>query len=152
AILFIFVILLPVVATGQPVEVQSQVLPGIDVLASGNFDLLYGKRVGLITNHTGRSSDNRSSIDILFHAPGVRLTALFSPEHGIPGTEERKLSASTDQATGLPVHSLYGASCRPTPEALREVDILLFDIQDIGTRFYTYIGTLSLAMEAAARA
>jgi len=152
AILLVIVIMLPVMASGQADDVQSQVLPGIDVLAARNFDLLHGKRVGLITNQTGRSSDNRSSIDILFHAPGVRLTALFSPEHGIRGIEDRKLASTIDQATGLPVHSLYGANCRPTPEMLREVDMLVFDIQDIGTRFYTYIGTLSLAMKAAAQA
>lgn len=152
SILFAVAILFPVMASGQGSEVQSQVLPGIDVLAGRNFDLLQGKRVGLITNHTGRSSDNRASIDILFSAPGVRLTALFSPEHGIRGTEDRKLASTVDQATGLPVHSLYGASCRPTPEMLQGVDMLVFDIQDIGTRFYTYIGTLSLAMEAAAQA
>ena len=151
-IMFIVVILFPAMAFGQAEEVQPQVLLGIDVLAGRNFDLLHGKRVGLITNQTGRSSDGQSTIDILFHAPGVRLTALFSPEHGIRGTEDRKLSSTIDLVTGLPVHSLYGASCRPTPEMLHEVDMLVFDIQDIGTRFYTYIGTLSLAMEAAAQA
>jgi uncharacterized protein YbbC (DUF1343 family) len=128
------------------------VLPGIDVLASRNFDSIKGKKVGLITNHTGRSRDGRSTIDIINQAAGVRLVALFSPEHGIRGIEDEKLSSSTDQVTGLPIHSLYGASCRPTPEMLRGVDVLVFDIQDIGTRFYTYIGTLSLAMEAARKA
>jgi len=128
------------------------VLPGIDVLAARNFDILRGLRVGLITNHTGRSRDGRSSIDILHRAPGVRLVALFSPEHGIRGTEDEKITSTIDLTTGLQIHSLYGASCRPTPEMLRGVDILLFDIQDIGTRFYTYIGTLSLAMEAAGKA
>lgn len=151
-ILFMLVTLLPVMAAGQGDEAQPTVLPGIDVLAGRNFDLLHGKRVGLITNQTGRSIDGQSSIDILYHAPGVRLTALFSPEHGIRGIEDRKLSSTIDLATGLPVHSLYGATCRPTPEMLQEVDMLVFDIQDIGARFYTYIGTLSLAMEAAARA
>lgn len=128
------------------------VLPGIDVLEQRDFDILQGKRVGLITNHTGRSRDGRSTIDILHRAPGVRLAALFSPEHGIRGSQDVKLPSGIDSATGLPIHSLYGASCRPTPEMLRGLDILLFDIQDIGTRFYTYIGTLSLAMEAARKA
>jgi uncharacterized protein YbbC (DUF1343 family) len=128
------------------------VLPGIDVMAARNFDILAGKRVGLITNHTGRSGNGRSTIDVLLNAAGVRLVALFSPEHGIRGTEDVKLSSGIDPQSGLPVHSLYGKTCRPTPEMLRGVDILLFDIQDIGTRFYTYIGTLSLAMEAAKKA
>jgi uncharacterized protein YbbC (DUF1343 family) len=125
------------------------VLPGIDVLSSRNFQVLKNKRVGLITNHTGRSAGGVSTIDILFRAPGVRLTALFSPEHGIRGESDDKVSSGVDAGTGLPVHSLYGTSCRPTAGMLRDVDVLVFDIQDIGTRFYTYIGTLSLAMRAA---
>ena len=125
------------------------VLPGIDVLASRSFDILQNKRVGLITNHTGRSAVGTSTIDILHRAPGVRLAALFSPEHGIRGEADEKVSSGRDAATGLPIHSLYGATCRPTPEMLAGIDVLVFDIQDIGTRFYTYIGTLSLAMRAA---
>lgn len=131
---------------------EHQVQPGIDVLAGRHFDLLRGKRVGLITNHTGRTAAGASTIDTLFHAPGVHLTALFSPEHGIRGEDDDKTASSVDSATGLPVYSLYGASCRPLPEMLRGLDMLVFDIQDIGTRFYTYIGTLSLAMQAAQRA
>ena len=125
------------------------VLPGIDVLEQRRFDLLQGKRVGLITNHTGRSADGRSTIDILQRAPGVHLAALFSPEHGIRGDSDHKLASGFDDRTGLPVHSLYGTSCRPTPEMLKGLDMLVFDIQDIGTRFYTYIGTMSLALGAA---
>ena len=125
------------------------VLPGIDVLAQQNFEILQNKRVGLITNHTGRSVSGTSTIDVLSHAPGVRLAALFSPEHGIRGQSDAKVSSGRDVATGLPIHSLYGANCRPTPEMLKGLDVLVFDIQDIGTRFYTYIGTLSLAMRAA---
>jgi len=128
------------------------VLPGIDVLSSQNYRILQGKRVGLITNHTGRSASGVSTIDILFRAPGVRLTALFSPEHGIRGESDAKVSSGVDAQTGLPIHSLYGTSCRPTTEMLRNMDVLVFDIQDIGTRFYTYIGTLSLAMRAAKEA
>lgn len=128
------------------------VLPGIDVLSSRDFDILRDKRVGLITNHTGRSAGGASTIDILYRAPGVRLTALFSPEHGIRGDSDDKVSSGRDAATGLAVHSLYGTSCRPTAEMLRDIDVLVFDIQDIGTRFYTYIGTLSLAMRAAKEA
>jgi len=128
------------------------VLPGIDVLSGQDFGILQDKRVGLITNHTGRNAGGDSTIDILFRAPGVRLTALFSPEHGIRGEDDDKVSSGVDSRTGLPVHSLYGTSCRPTPTMLRGVDVLVFDIQDIGTRFYTYIGTLSLAMRAAKEA
>ncbi|MHB8058214.1 MAG: exo-beta-N-acetylmuramidase NamZ family protein [Desulfuromonadaceae bacterium] len=126
-----------------------KVLPGIDVIAGQQFSILHGKRVGLITNHTGRNASGVSTIDLLFHAPGVRLVALFSPEHGIRGDADEKLDSSVDSVTGLPVHSLYGKSCRPTPAMLEGVDLLVFDIQDIGTRFYTYIGTLSLVMQAA---
>jgi uncharacterized protein YbbC (DUF1343 family) len=128
------------------------VLPGIDVLSGRDFDILRNKRVGLITNHTGRSAGGASTIDILSRAPGVRLAALFSPEHGIRGEADDKVSSGVDVKTGLPVHSLYGTTCRPTPEMLKGLDVLVFDIQDIGTRFYTYIGTLSLAMRAAKEA
>lgn len=128
------------------------VLPGIDVLSAQNFQILQNKRVGLITNHTGRSVSGASTIDLLHHAAGVKLVALFSPEHGIRGESDVKVSSGFDAKTGLPVYSLYGTSCRPTPEMLRGVDVLVFDIQDIGTRFYTYIGTLSLAMRAAKEA
>jgi uncharacterized protein YbbC (DUF1343 family) len=128
------------------------VLPGIDVLSTQNYDILLNKRVGLITNHTGRSVTGVSTIDLLHAAPGVNLVALFSPEHGIRGESDEKVSSSVDRKTGLPVYSLYGATCRPTPEMLRRIDVLVFDIQDIGTRFYTYIGTLSLAMRAAKEA
>ncbi|HXE95641.1 MAG TPA: DUF1343 domain-containing protein [Dongiaceae bacterium] len=131
---------------------EHQVLPGIDVLAGQHFAPLQGKRIGLITNQTGRSVSGTSTIDILYHAPGVRLTALFSPEHGIRGAADDKLDSSVDNATGLPVHSLYGAVCRPTPAMLQGLETLVFDIQDIGARFYTYIGTLSLAMRAAREA
>ena len=128
------------------------VLPGIDVLSNQDFDILQNKRVGLITNHTGRNAAGVSTIDTLFRAPGVRLTALLSPEHGIRGDSDDRVSSSFDAKTGLPIYSLYGKNCRPTSEMLRNIDVLVFDIQDIGTRFYTYIGTLSLAMRAAKEA
>jgi uncharacterized protein YbbC (DUF1343 family) len=128
---------------------SAAVLPGIDVLSNQGYDILQNKQVGLITNHTGRNASGASTIDILFRAPGVRLTVLFSPEHGIRGESDEKVSSSVDAKTGLPIYSLYGAACRPTPEMLKGLDVLVFDIQDIGTRFYTYIGTLSLAMRAA---
>ena len=134
---------------------------GIDVLAGGGFAELRGKRVGLITNHTGVSRDGRSAIDLLYAASseaggageGVKLVALFSPEHGIRGTaDEEKIASGVDEATGLPIHSLYGETRRPTPEMLRGLDVLVFDIQDAGVRFYTYITTMAYAMEEAAKA
>ncbi|HEV7683569.1 MAG TPA: exo-beta-N-acetylmuramidase NamZ domain-containing protein [Pyrinomonadaceae bacterium] len=129
----------------------TKVLTGIDVLARDNFKQLAGMRIGLITNQTGRDRDGRSTIDVLFKAPGVKLVALFSPEHGIRGLADEKVSDSKDEQTGLPIHSLYGESRRPTPEQLKDLDALVFDIQDVGTRFYTYISTLGYVMEEAAK-
>ncbi len=131
---------------------EGEVLTGIDVLAHENFKPLAGLRVGLITNQTGRDRRGRPTIDILREAPGVRLVALFSPEHGIRGALDEKVADARDAKTGLPVYSLYGESRRPKPEQLKDLDALVFDIQDIGTRFYTYISTLGYVMEEAARA
>jgi uncharacterized protein YbbC (DUF1343 family) len=128
---------------------SAQVIPGIDILSRRNFDLLQGKRVGLITNNTGRALNGSSSIDLLAQAPGVTLVALFSPEHGIRGDSDVKLLSATDKRTGLPIYSLYGKSCRPTAEMMTGIQVLVFDIQDIGARFYTYIGTLHHALLAA---
>ena len=126
------------------------VLTGIDVLAQGKFRTLAGCRVGLVTNHTGLTSAGQPTIDALFHAPGVTLTALFSPEHGLRGDFDQPLVAdSIDTRTGLPVYSLYGARTQPTAEQLDGVDTLIFDIQDIGCRFYTYLSTLLNVLEAA---
>lgn len=125
-------------------------LSGLDVLEAQNFAPLAGKRVGLITNQTGIDREGRSTIDLLAHAPGVKLMALFSPEHGIRGTVDARVSSTTDEATGLPVYSLYGETERPTDAMLKGVDALVFDIQDAGVRFYTYITTMGYAMEAAA--
>jgi len=124
---------------------------GIDVLVEENFATLKGKQVGLITNHTGVARDGRSTIDLLHKAEGVKLAALFSPEHGIAGREDTKVSSGTDAATGLAIHSLYGETRRPTEEMLKGVDALVFDIQDAGVRFYTYITTMAYAMEEAAK-
>lgn len=127
-------------------------LNGIDVLKRDNFALLKGKRVGLITNHTGRDREGNATIDVLFKAPDVKLVALFSPEHGIRGAlDQEKITNSTDEKTGLPVLSLYGETRKPTAEMLKDIDVLVFDIQDIGARFYTYISTMGLAMEEAAK-
>jgi uncharacterized protein YbbC (DUF1343 family) len=132
--------------------VEPIVKPGIDVLRERGFDILKGKRVGLITNPTGVSSDLQSSIDILFDAPGVKLVALYSPEHGIRGDLDagKEINSYNDARTGLPVYSLYGKTRRPTKEMLQNIDVLVYDIQDIGVRSYTFISTMGLAMEAAA--
>jgi uncharacterized protein YbbC (DUF1343 family) len=128
----------------------AQTLTGIDVLEAQGFAPLVGKRVGLITNQTGIDRTRRSTIDLLAHAPGVKLVALFSPEHGIRGTFDERVSSTTDEATGLPIYSLYGETERPTDAMLAGIDVLVFDIQDAGVRFYTYITTMGYAMEAAA--
>lgn len=125
-------------------------LNGIDVLARDNFKPLKGLRLGLVTNHTGHDRERNSTIDRLKAAPGVDLRALFSPEHGIRGVLDERVEDGTDEKTGLPVYSLYGASRKPKPEQLKELDALVFDIQDIGCRFYTYTATMAMAMEAAA--
>jgi uncharacterized protein YbbC (DUF1343 family) len=133
------------------------VRPGIQVLVHDSLHLVEGRRVGLVTNHTGilpAGNGTTSSIDLLHEHPAVELVALYSPEHGIRGTAEagELVDHGADERTGLPVHSLYGETRRPTPAMLEGVDVLLFDIQDIGTRYYTYIYTMALAMEAAGQA
>ena len=111
-------------------------LNGIDVLRRDGFAPLKDKRVGLITNHTGRDRDGNSAIDLLHKAPGVKLVALFSPEHGIRGAlDQANISNSADEKTGLPIYSLYGETKAPTAEMLKEIDALVFDIQDVGARF-----------------
>ncbi|MEK7725458.1 MAG: exo-beta-N-acetylmuramidase NamZ domain-containing protein [Acidobacteriota bacterium] len=129
------------------------VLNGIDVLEKNNFKELNGLRIGLVTNHTGRNRLGKQTIDILKEAKNVQLISLFSPEHGIRGQlDQEKIVDSIDEKTGLPIYSLYGETRRPKPEQLQNLDVLIFDIQDIGTRFYTYISTLRNVMEEAAKA
>ena len=130
----------------------SQVKTGIEVLRSQNFKMLEGKRVGLITNPTGVDSHLKSTIDILFEAPNVKLVALAGPEHGVRGDAYAgdKVDNVTDPRTGLPVYSLYGKTRKATPEMLKGIDVLVYDIQDNGCRSFTYISTMGLAMEAAA--
>jgi len=130
----------------------TKVLTGIDVLEREGFKQLAGKKIGLVTNHTGRNRDGRQTIDVLNNAAGVRLVALFSPEHGIRGSADEKVSDSRDDQTGLPIYSLYGETRRPKQEQLKDLDAIVFDIQDIGARFYTYISTLGHVMEEAAQA
>jgi len=131
---------------------NGQVKTGLDVLAAAGFAPLRGKRVGLITNQTGLSRDGKRNVDLML-AAGIRVTALFSPEHGISGTRQTsKIGHSRDTVTGIPVWSLYsGLNRRPTEEMLRDVDVLVFDIQDVGARFYTYMCTMLYAMEEAAK-
>ena len=126
-----------------------QVLNGIDNLVLSSFKPLDGLRVGLITNHSGRDKNGKSTIDLLHAASALKLVRLFSPEHGIRGTADGKVGDSIDRKTGLKIHSLYGKARRPQPSLLQGIDALVFDIQDIGCRFYTYISTMGNCMEAA---
>jgi uncharacterized protein YbbC (DUF1343 family) len=129
---------------------RATTLNGIDALKRDGFGKLKGRRIGLVTNHTGVDADGRSTIDLLHQAEGVQLVALFSPEHGIRGEVERMIDDSKDEKTGLPIYSLYGARKRPTKEQLQGIDTLVYDIQDIGCRFYTYETTLGYILETAA--
>lgn len=139
------------VARKLPIQpTRSPVLVGIDSLRKTGFKSLENKRVALVTNHTGIARDGFSTIDILHQAPKVNLAALFSPEHGIRGTLDEKVGDTKDEKTGLPIYSLYGKSRKLTKEKLKGIDVLVFDIQDIGCRFYTYISTLGHVLEAAA--
>ena len=126
--------------------------PGIEVLLEDSLHLVAGRRVGLITNQTGVDASGRSSIDRLYEHPSVELVALFAPEHGIRGTADpgETVEDDVDVETGVPIHSLYGAVRSPTPEMLDGIDVLLMDYQDIGARYWTYVSTMTLAMEAAA--
>ena len=131
---------------------NAQVKVGVEVLRDGGFAPLKGKRVGLITNPTGVDRNLKSTIDILHEAPEVELTALFSPEHGVRGDVYAGAHVSNykDPATGVPVYSIFGKTLKPTPEMLKDVDVLVYDIQDIGCRSYTFISTMGKAMEACA--
>ncbi|HEV2697825.1 MAG TPA: exo-beta-N-acetylmuramidase NamZ domain-containing protein [Terriglobales bacterium] len=135
---------------------NGSVLTGIDVLEAEDFAPLKGKRVGVLTNQTGVDAQGRRTIDLLAHAPGVQLTAIFSPEHGVTGTlDTTKIANSRDAATGVPVYSVYGTtdqSRRPPPEILKQLDAVVMDLQDAGVRFYTYETTLGYFLEAAAKA
>src|SRR5437667_8246433 len=125
------------------------VRPGIEVFVDHPLALVRGKRVGLITNQSGIDRQRRSTIDLLRGVPELTLVALYSPEHGIRGIAETRVTSSVDEKTGLPVHSLYGETYKPTPRMLEGIDVLVYDIQDLGVRQYTYESTLALAMQAA---
>jgi uncharacterized protein YbbC (DUF1343 family) len=130
-------------------DTTAGVLAGIDVLRDEGFERLRGRRVGLITNASGRARDGTSTIDLLLNAPGVKLTALFSPEHGLDATRSGSVADARDERTGLPVYSLYGAAFAPSANNLADIDTLVFDVQDVGTRFFTYAATMRQAMLAA---
>src|SRR5688572_368424 len=136
------------------VQEKPRVTLGVSILLQDSLHLVRGKIDGLITNHTGRDEQGRSSIDLLHNAAGVRLTALFGPEHGIRGEAVggQRISSSVDRETGVPIHSLYGETRVPTLRMLENVDVLIYDIQDVGARMYTYVWTMTLAAEAARKA
>jgi uncharacterized protein YbbC (DUF1343 family) len=138
--------------SGVAAAAASPVLPGLEVLVRDSLHLVRGKRVGLVTNQTAITSRGEHAVDVLARAPGVRLVALFGPEHGVRGNIEggETIENQRDSATGIPVYSLYGRTQKPTPEMLQGLDVLLFDIQDIGARPYTFVWTMAMAMEAAA--
>lgn len=136
---------------GLELEEIPSVLTGVDVLARDGAALLQGASVGLVTNHTGLTRSGVPTVDLLHETPGVKLKALFGPEHGIRGEVDEAVSDGVDAKTGLPVYSLYGQRYEPTPEQLAGLDTLVYDIQDIGCRFYTYLSTLGHCLTAAAR-
>lgn len=141
-------VLLAVLAPPQAPE--APVRSGLDLLVRDGFAPLRGRRVGLVTNPTGIDARGRSAIDLLASAPGVRLAALLAPEHGLRANLDQPIvDGGRDERTGIPIHSLYGKTRKPTPEMLRDLDALVFDLQDVGARFYTYITTLALVLEAA---
>ena len=140
-------------SSGAPVSVSVSVFPGvtpgIEVLLADSMHLLRGKRVGLLTNHSGRDRSGRSTIDLLHNAPGVRLVALFAAEHGIRGAEKAgaKIESGADSATGIPIYSLYGQTRVPTADMLKDIDVLIYDMQDVGARVYTYVWTMAAAAD-----
>ncbi|MCM3718701.1 exo-beta-N-acetylmuramidase NamZ family protein [Fictibacillus phosphorivorans] len=136
---------------GENLKHRQNFKTGLEVLMRDQVSLLEGKNVGLITNPTGVDRDLNSIVDVLYNHPDIELKALYGPEHGVRGSEQagQYVEFYIDPKTGLPVYSLYGETKKPTPEMLEGIDVLVFDIQDVGTRFYTYIYTMAYAMEAA---
>ena len=137
---------------GVAMALTAQVKPGVEVLRDNNFDILRGKRVGLITNPSGVDNKLKSTVDILADAPGVEVVALYAPEHGVRGDFHAgdKVENAVDSATGIPVYSIYGKHRKPSPEMLKDIDVMVYDIQDNGCRSFTFISTMGLAMEACA--
>lgn len=138
-------------APPRPPDAPPAVIPGVEVLLRDSLHLLRGKRVGLVTNHSGRDRGGARTIDLLARAPGVRLTAIFGPEHGVGGAARggAHVASGRDSATGVPVYSLYGSTLAPTRAMLADVDVLVYDVQDVGARAYTFVWTMSLAAESA---
>jgi len=132
-------------------EADGQTLNGIDVLRADGFKILKGKRIGLVTNHTGRARTGEATIDLMAASKDFTLVALFSPEHGIRGILDEKVDSAKDEKTGLPIYSLYGKTMRPADEMLQGIDTMVVDLQDIGARFYTYTTTMAYVMEEAAK-
>ena len=153
-LLFLIALSAFVFATSAQTPASSRVVvkPGVEVLRERGFAGLEGRRVGLVTNPSGVDRHLQSTIDILFEAPEVNLVALYGPEHGVRGDVYAggKVEDTKDETTGLPVFSLYGATRKPTPEMLEGIDVMVYDIQDVGVRSYTFISTLGLVMEACA--
>ncbi len=147
-----FSVPLPQAMVAKPAPIPHVTL-GVTVLVRDSLHLIRGKRVGLITNHTGRDERGQSTVELIRSAPGVRLTALFAPEHGFRGVVEggERIASGMDAATGVPVYSLYGGTRTPTPQMLDNVDVLVYDIQDIGARMYTYVWTMTLAATSSER-
>ena len=148
----LFISLAALLSSGTACVAEPVVKTGVEVLRDRGFEGLVGRRVGLVTNPSGVDRNLNSTIDILYNAPGVELVALYGPEHGVRGDVYAggKVSDTVDEATGLPVYSLYGATRKPTLEMLEGIDVMVYDIQDVGARSYTFISTLGLVMEACA--
>ncbi|MCU7495871.1 MAG: DUF1343 domain-containing protein [Ignavibacteria bacterium] len=144
--LLLFFFLPGLLLTAQNLKVKT----GDDLLLTKYFNLIKGKKIGLVTNHTGLLSDGRHIADVLHENKDIQLVALFGPEHGVRGDTTGAVENAVDKKTGVPAFSLYGKTYKPTPEMLKGVEVLIYDIQDVGARFYTYISTLGHIMEAAA--
>jgi uncharacterized protein YbbC (DUF1343 family) len=145
-------IVLNLIAIALAFSQQTRVKIGAEILIEKHLDLIKGKKIGIVTNHTGILPDGRHIVDVLNEIEGVKIVALFGPEHGIRGEvpDGKSISHGVDAKTGIPVFSLYGDVKKPTEEMLKDIDVLIFDIQDVGARFYTYISTMSYCMEACA--
>jgi len=145
-------IVLNLIAITLAFSQQSRVKIGAEILIEKHLDLIKGKKIGIVTNHTGILPDGRHIVDVLNEIEDVKVVALFGPEHGIRGEvpDGKSISHGVDTKTGIPVFSLYGEVKKPTTEMLKDIDVLIFDIQDVGARFYTYISTMSYCMEACA--
>jgi len=144
----------PVAAQPAPCARPGGVRPGLEVLLADSLQLVRGKRVGIVTNHTGLDRCGRRNVDLLVATPGVTVVALFAPEHGLSGRAEggAVVRSGRDSASGVPVHSLYGERLAPTAAMLRDVDVLLYDVQDVGARPYTFVWRMALAAREAGKA